>query len=249
MLAVQWAVSCFGETVAAGVGQTKSVELADNETVFFRTVVTPDRFSLEHGILGNFRVVMNGMTNFFSFGSVGYFGRGTYAITGPALLSFSNSIVTFDRVKNTGIKSVIISGQENQAKQFQVGSEQSLMIFEQFNADGLVLLFSFPGIEKKDCHFPGAGYPNLRFDGPFSVEMSAETNTIYGSPIIARQQLVSYAIVDQARPTDGLVSTSASTGQTELRVEKSADLKTWSPALLYPVPGGDASFYRLRMQK
>ena len=165
--------SSLAETVVAGLGRTKVVNVTNNEAIIVRSFL-PFNVSTTPTV----RVSQNGVTNVVALRSVDLPGSyGPLAIAGPCDVIVEGNIITFDRLKNSGIESVFVS--PNSLTHVDIPSGGSLLVLGRPNLDpnfdgAIVFNVISPNGTSSGAKVRAI---SIRLDGPLSVDISFDTTT------------------------------------------------------------------------
>src|SRR5205807_10004107 len=111
-------------------------------------------------------------------------------------------------------------------------------------------LFGVPAPVNASFSRPGSGFvsftlePNrpAEFTGPGTLALNSGVFPPYG-------KFISYFIAEDGFVLPNQRCIAGPSGSYAISVEKSGDLKTWSPVLLENTSDADKAFYRLRIQR
>ena len=159
----------------------------------------------------------------------------SYALAGPAELIFSNAVlISYYQVTNSAIRTQFIA---NDPIMIPIASNKTMR------------LFGVPAQVNASFSRPGSGFvsftlePNrpAEFTGPGSLQLSSGVFFPYS-------KFISYFIAEDGFALPNQRAIVGPSGSYAIAVEKSFDLKTWSPVLLQNTSDADRAFYRLRIQ-
>ena len=221
-LALISSLNLCAETFVGPTSSNKHLALGTNEAMLVRGYMG-DKMSYQRGA---------NVVTFFQFDVRGFWTDFGYAFAGPGELILTNqSIIWFDRLTNSSIKTVIASS-------------------------GLVLTIKTNTMLK--AFFPFANITGDAGGVPAEVNVSGTltAGSLSGGLVIpgpatitfVREGLLSYYITEnsQAIPLGVL---KGPTGNFELAVEKSSNLKDWFPVVLQNLSDNKSAFYPLRVSR
>ncbi len=160
----------------------------------------------------------------------------SYALAGPAELIFSNAVlISYYQVTNSAIRTQFIANDP---------------IVIPIDSNKTIRLFGVSAPVNAGFSRPGGGFvsftlePNrpAEFTGPGSLQLSSGVFFPYS-------KFISYFIAEDGFTLAGQGAIAGPTGSYAITVEKSIDLKTWSPVILKNTLDANKSFYRLRIQR
>jgi len=216
----------LGETFIGPTTPTNRLLVASNSAVIITTT------------LGNFtnstQVVLGGSPI-----ALDYFAPlengGSYALAGPAELVFSNAVtITYYAVTNSAIRTQFIA---NDPISISIASNKTMHLFgvpttvnASFSRSGSFVSFALE--------------PNrpAEFTGPGALALSSGVFPPYA-------KFISYYIAEDGFALPDQRAISGPSGSFAVTVEKSADLKTWSPVLMQNTSDPVKAFYRLRIER
>lgn len=227
-------VMVHGETLF-GPG---SIAIAANETLLINTV------SAGNGYVGTPRFAIDSNTNQFTLDSTDNFFA---AITGPHILhvvasaSWSDFFVTYERLTNTPIKTMVFS-EYQQTNSIHIPEGRTLQLFRPLG--NLALANAVVQPVGSTNHFTvwyrlsAAKVPSHFISGPATLRIDMGLSRDYINGVF------SYLFKD-----DVVELTGGQPGLTEVTVEKSLNLEHWLPNSVYHTDAGSNAFYRLRIKR
>lgn len=160
----------------------------------------------------------------------------TYALSGPAELIFSNSVViSYYQVTNSAILTQFIG---NDPIGIPIASNKT------------VRLFGVPAPVSANFSRPGSGFVSFTLEPNRPAEFTGPGTLFLNSGVLPPNgKFISYFIAEDGFAIPNQRAIAGPSGSYAIMVEESLDLKTWSPVLLQNTSAASRAFYRLRIQR
>ena len=216
----------FAETFVGPTTPANHLLVASNSAIIITTT------------LGDFTNSTQVILNEFPF-QLDYFAplenSTTYAVAGPAELVFSNAVViTYYQITNSTIHTQWIA---NDPIAITIASNKTLRLFGVPTAVNA-------SFSRSNSFVSFTLKPNrpAEFTGPGVLALSSGVFPPYA-------KFISYFVAEDGFVLPDQRAISGPSGSFAVTLEKSADLKTWSPALLLNTSDEMKAFYRLRIER
>jgi hypothetical protein len=176
----------------------------------------------------------------------------TTALVGPVELAVSNSVViSYKVVTNTSIVCPLIK--PGTTNTIVIPSGKSAHFFA-FGLDGFNPIIPDAEIIKGGVSAQGVDiYGEAEFDGPVTIRFfNPDFDAIFGLPPGAPPQkayTLPYYLTDQAVVLPDQAVLQSPTGNFEIQMQKSYDLKDWFPSMMIPAVNDQKAYYRLRIAR
>jgi hypothetical protein len=187
------------------------------------------------------KLISNGRTNY-----AGLNAGLECALVGPVELRFpTGGAIQFRTFTNSGFSSFTITN--GQSATISVPERQVVRFLPSvFGAGALATLSNGTGSTPQVSLLAAGIAGSAQYEGPASI-------TFYypfragEDPKLAKG--FAYYFADASTPLPSGVVIQASAGKLELRVEKSSDLKQWSPSIIHELNSEEKLFYRLNFNR
>ena len=160
----------------------------------------------------------------------------TYALAGPAELVFSNAVLfTFYRMTNSAIFTQSIA---NDPVGISIAANKTMR------------LFGVPATVNAAFNRPGGSSVSFTLEPGKPAEFTGPGSLILSSGVFPPYaKFISYFIAEDGFALPDQSAIIGPSGSFSVIVEKSSDLKLWSPVLLKNTSDAQKAFFRLRIQR
>jgi len=217
----------FGETFIGPTTATNRLLVASNSAIII-TATFGDFTNSTQVVLGGFQFTQSSFAPLET--------GATYALAGPAELVFSNAVlITYYQITNSTIRTQSIG---NDPVPISIASNKTMRLFgvpAPVNAN-----FSGPG--NSSVSFTLEPNRPAEFTGPGILHLNSGVFHPYG-------KFISYFVAEDGFALPDQRAIAGPSGSFAITVEKSADLKSWSPVLMQNTSDVAKAFYRLRIER
>jgi len=217
----------FSETFVGPTTSTNRLLVASNSAIII-TATFGDFTNSTQVVLGGFQFTQS----YFAPLETG----GVYALAGPAELIFSNAVlITYYQITNSAIRTQSIG---NDPIPISIASNKT------------VRLFGVPAPVNASFSASGSGFVSFTLEPNRPAEFTGPGTLALNSGVFPPDgKFISYFIAEDGFALPDQRAIVGPSGSLAIIIEKSADLKTWSPVLMQNTSDDVKAFYRLRIER